>query len=464
MTYYDPQAEMYAIGAAIENKADRFEAVKKLQEEDFSTTEYKILFKTIKCLTELSRPVNRRSMMETVPPDDKAMVMAAMERCILLSQGVDADHYINVIKGHSTKRRLVHIHSKMGRELESDKDPNAIINEAQSKLSDLSCTALEKERTFADALASFADGLSYREWLRQRMEKFRAGELTLEGFKTGYRYLDDAINGFENGTYTIVGASTSTGKTTYIINLIMNLLKNHNDASIAFFTLEMTIPQLIHKLIGAYINVAPKRVKNGDLTDEEYNRYLEMEKFLLSTRLTFNNETPATENSIRNNFRRQIHNYGANVMFVDYITKIKSFNRYSSRHLEIDAISATLHDIALEFNIPVIAIAQLSRQLASRTDKRPVLSDLRESGSLEEHADNVLLLHRPKKYDSTKTEDLTEVYIAKNRHDNNLGMLSYEFHHGILVEKQPLTQIAQAILDDTDTPRTSYKSVNRYYE
>lgn len=462
MSYCNEEAEMHTIGAMVLESADRLEAVKKLRHDDFYLTEYQTIFKAITSLVEASRPVNERTVLESIGKDDQLIMLGTLRKAVLMSNGIDADHYINKVKDAAVKRKLVAIHNRLGKELEGDKYASEIIHDLQSSCSNILCQNLDKERTLTEVLSSFADGLSYRDWLRLRMEKFRSGELTLEGFQSGYQHLDDAINGFENGTYTIIGASTSTGKTTFLINLIMNVLKNHSDASIAFFTLEMTISQLIHKLIGAYINVTPKRVKNGDLSDEEFQRYLEMEPYLLSKRLIFNNETPANENSIRNNFRRHIHNYGANIMFVDYITKIKSFNKYNSRHLEIDAISATLHDIALEFNVPVIAIAQLSRQIVSRQDKRPLLSDLRESGSLEEHADNILLLHRPKKYNEGLTIDNTEVFIAKNRHDNCLGKLTYAFHQGILVELEPLQKLAQAAMSDEQATVVKYKPMRSH--
>lgn len=460
MSYYDQEAEQYVIGACILNQADRLEAIKKLHYDDFSSSEHSQLFKVIKSLVEASRPIDRRTVIGSLPND--VAVLSALEQAILYSNGVDADYYINKVKDLGTKRRLVHVYNQLGRDLESATNASDIIGNAQDKLTSLTCSDIQKEKTLAEALSSFKDGLSYRDWLREQSRKYRAGEVTLDGFTSGYDHLDGAIGGFENGTYTIIGASTSSGKTTYIINLIMNILRECPNASIAFFTLEMTIPQLIHKLMGAYVNVRPGDLKKGNVTDEELERVYVMEDILMQNRIVFNNEKPATENSIRNNFRRQIHNHGANIMFVDYITKIKSHNKYSSRHLEIDSISGTLHDIALEFNIPVIALAQLSRNLSGRLDKRPLLSDLRESGSLEEHADNVLLLHRPKKYNEALAQDYTEVYIAKNRHDNNLGKLVYSFHQGVLIEERPIEEMAQASLYDQESTKVDYAPIRSY--
>jgi len=303
MTSYDVNDELYVIGACVLNSTDLHEALKKLHHGDFASKECSELFKIISSLTAQSRPVDERTVTELLPDDKRIHLLTTLQAAILHSHGIDADFYIEKVRSNANTRKLVGIHNLMATLIQQEKPPSDIIHQVQTKLSDVIAGQNHKERTLQEALDSFKDGMSYRQWLQERCRKFRMGELELDGFSSGYKYLDECINGFENGTYTIVGATTSSGKTTYIINLIINILKNDPKACIAFFSLEMSIPQLVHKLIGAYINVSPQKIKNGDLTEEELARVYQVEENLRHQKLIFNNETPATEASIRNNFR-----------------------------------------------------------------------------------------------------------------------------------------------------------------
>lgn len=453
MTIHDPDAEMYAIGAALRSDDDRYLLLKSLSPKDFTVEVARIACEAIQQLTNTGTSVSVKNLLEELKMSHKDMLLVIasfLEKAHMMSAGIDAQHYISRIATSSKKRRVLDITHRYYSHFQNDNiNVQEYLDSMQMELSEIVCGNIDRERQFSEMLACFDEHLSYYEWIKRQCELKRKGLLKPNGFYSGFERLDKIIGCFENGTYSIIGARTSSGKTTFIINLIMNMLEQYPEDNITFFTLEMTIPSLVHKLMGAYCNVTPKKLKQGDLTEEEISRIKYMSGKLQGSHLLFNNQAGATDQSIYNIIRRHIHNHKTKIMFVDYITKIKTHSRYTSRHLEIDAISTTLHNISLEFNIPVIALAQLSRNSERRTNPVPMLSDLRESGSLEEHADNVILLHRPAKYDSNK-RDVTEVYVAKNRADNDLAKLTYSFHHGKLVEEPTLEEIRAAQMEETN--------------
>lgn len=447
-------SESYVIGASIRHPEDAFLALSKLAHSDFIESAYQDCFKAIKSLTEASRPLTVDSMANELAGNTDAV--AALHHAVLVSRGVDAAYYIDQVLNASQLRTLALIHNKLNRDLDQGKPAVEIIEQTQRELSKIVTTQANKEKTIEDLLTSFHEGRSFVDHVKHLVSNNRQGSDNFQGFRSGYKNLDAALGGFSNGTYTIIGATTSSGKTTFIINLMMNILKNYPDAAIAFFTLEMTLTELTYKLLGAYTGIPVKKIQDGFLNDEELARIEEMAPKVANLNIVLNNETPATDFSVRNAFRRQHIQYGSNIFFVDYITRMRSSTKHQNRHLEIDAISNTLNDIALEFNIPVIALAQLSRNIMNRQDKRPMLSDLRESGSLEEHAGNILLLHRPKRYDDSIIHDDTEVYIAKSRMHNELGKVTFEFSNGNLIERASLEEMAAAAFHDQKKVQIPY--------
>lgn len=234
--------------------------------------------------------------------------------------------------------------------------------------------------------------------------------------KSGFIDLDAKLSGFRPGALTIIAARPAMGKTAFGLNIMTNAIVGQN-IPIAFFSLEMTSEELMNRVLSNLASVNGNSIRQKTLSDDEWNRVLNVaEKY--SKLKAYIDETPAIDISLLRDRTKRMHKqYGIKLMIVDYLQLMHSDKkRIQNREQEIADISRGLKWIAKELHIPVIALAQLNRAVDTRAEKRPVLSDLRESGSIEQDADNVLFIHREDYYrPNAEQNHEAEIIIAKQR-------------------------------------------------
>ncbi len=260
------------------------------------------------------------------------------------------------------------------------------------------------------------------------------------GYQTGYKYLDIKLSGgFKKQDYVIVGARPSIGKTAFAISLMKEMLYKF-DYSIGFLSLEMSAPDLLERVISNISNINLKKLRMGNLSNKEMEAMTDDIEVFSSKKL-FIQDTPNMQlNDIRSQARKMKRDFGIQVLFIDYIGLIQNSNNSIPRHEQIGNISRTLKQLARELNIPIIVLSQVGRQ----TDgQMPRLSDLRESGSIEQDADIVILLHRDKEDESMVQK--TEVAIAKNRNGE-----TGKFELGFEKEKVRFVEITKIVNDENE--------------
>lgn len=237
-----------------------------------------------------------------------------------------------------------------------------------------------------------------------------------EVIKSGFVDLDGKLSGFRPGALTIIAARPAMGKTAFGINILTNAIVGQN-IPVAFFSLEMTSEELMNRVLSNLASVDGNSIRQKTLTNEEWVRVLDIaEKY--SKLKAYIDETPAIDISLlRDRTKRMYKQYGVKLMIVDYLQLMHSDKkRIQNREQEVADISRGLKSIAKELHIPVIALAQLNRAVDARAEKRPVLSDLRESGSIEQDADNILFIHREDYYrPNAEQNHEAEIIIAKQR-------------------------------------------------
>ena len=250
------------------------------------------------------------------------------------------------------------------------------------------------------------------------------GEVT--GIATGYIGLDRMTSGLHAEELIILAARPSVGKTAFVLNIAKNVAVNLNE-TVAIFSLEMGAESLVERIICSHASINAGHLKTGKLTDEEYTQYFVATGVLAEAPIYIDDTPGIRVSEIRAKCRRlkqERNNLG--LVVIDYLQLIEG-NGKESRQQEVSEISRNLKLIAREFNVPVIALSQLSRSVESRPDKRPVLSDLRESGSLEQDADIVIFLYRDKYYDENSEKgDNAEVLIRKHR-NGSVGTVELQF-------------------------------------
>ncbi len=269
-----------------------------------------------------------------------------------------------------------------------------------------------------------------REILNNRYEEFAAihadPELVQRNMiSTGYKSLDEKLGGFKRGDLIIVAARPSMGKTAIALNFAQNVAKKNRH--VAIFSLEMSKEQLTDRLIAAAMAVDSWKLQKGKLTEDEFARMGDALETLSHSKI-YLDDSPAGEGltSIKSKARRLKMESGLDLIVIDYLQLMSNGNSLN-RVQEVSEISRGLKSLARELDVPVIALSQLSRQLESRPDKRPVMSDLRESGSIEQDADIIAMLYRDDYYNEfSEMPGVTNVLIRKNR-NGPIGQIDLKF-------------------------------------
>lgn len=252
----------------------------------------------------------------------------------------------------------------------------------------------------------------------------RVGELaqysdSLSGVPTGFIDLDKLTNGLQPSDLILVAARPAMGKTAFTLNIATNVALEAK-LSVAFFSLEMSKAQLVGRILSSVAQVSAEKLRRAQLDPDDWNRVAKAAELMGNARLYIDDTADMTPQDMRSRLRRLKVDHGLDLIIVDYIQLMKGRSGKNSnaenRQQEISEISRNLKIMAREFNVPLIALSQLSRAVEARQDKRPLLSDLRESGSLEQDADIVAFLYRDKYYTKDENaQDITEVIISKHR-------------------------------------------------
>ena len=239
----------------------------------------------------------------------------------------------------------------------------------------------------------------------------------LNGLETGYRALDGMLQGLQPSSMTIVGARPGTGKTAFALGVLVHVGAVVRRPAL-YFSLEMSRQELAERILASTARIDSSKLRTGDLSDADWNRAHEAFGFLQSAKVFIDDNPALTVMDVRSRARRiKQQNGDLGVIIVDYLQLMSSRGRPENRQVEVADMSRSLKILARELQTPVIALSQLSRKLEDRADKRPIMSDLRESGSLEQDADVVLFLFRPEQYGEVPNDKKAdaEVIVGKNR-------------------------------------------------
>lgn len=319
------------------------------------------------------------------------------------------EYYSRIVEEKSILRRLIRTATKIVSEgFSSEDEVDSILNDAEKTILDVSQRKkVGAFKTIKDVLVEAYDNIE--------LLQNRDGDIT--GIPTGFLELDRMTAGFQKNDLIIVAARPSVGKTAFALNIAQNVATK-TDENVAIFSLEMGAEQLVMRMLCAEGNIDAQRLRTGRLEEEDWQK-LTMAMGSLSNAGIYIDDTPGIRvNDIRAKCRRLKQEQGLGMILIDYLQLIQGDrgNRSENRQQEVSEISRTLKEIARELEVPVIALSQLSRGVESRQDKRPMMSDIRESGSIEQDADIVAFLYRDDYYDKeSENQNIIEIIIAKQR-------------------------------------------------
>jgi replicative DNA helicase len=318
------------------------------------------------------------------------------------------EYYARIVEEKSLLRRLIRTATTIATDGYAREDEvDSLLSEAEKKILEVA------QRKNAGAFHNIKDVL-VRTYDNIELMHNRVGDIT--GIATGFAELDRMTAGFQRNDLIIVGARPSVGKTAFALNIAQNVATKTGE-NVAIFSLEMGAEQLVMRMLCAEGNIDAQRLRTGSLTDEDWGK-LTMAMGSLASSGIFIDDTPGVRISdIRSKCRRLKQEHGLGMILIDYLQLILGSGRSGeNRQQEVSEISRSLKQLARELQVPVIALSQLSRGVEQRQDKRPMMSDIRESGSIEQDADIVAFLYRDDYYDKeSENKNIIEIIIAKQR-------------------------------------------------
>lgn len=417
------EAEEAVLGSILINQETIYGVSELLDIEDFYRKSHRTIFKVMLDLNITKKAIDIITLTDYLTHISKLEEVGGIAFITSLANKVPSTanlkHYINIVKEKSMLRNIVHIAEymeNMGYDSESIDTPETVLDKAEQLLSKLTKKLVTtkvnniKEQTL-NAYIDIENIINHKD--------------ELLGLETGLYDLDNFLQGLKNSDFMILAARPSMGKTAFALNIASHL-SIKKDTPVAFFSLEMSSNQLIHRIFSSYGLIPLFNLKSGNLDDAHTQKLIKVSNKLSQSKLIINDEI-SNLMSLRSIARKLKRENDIKLIIIDYLQLLEGTRR-ENRNLEISEISRSLKILAKELDIPIIALSQLSRSVESRQVKKPMLSDLRESGSLEQDADIVMFLYREDYYNpETENKNITDVIIAKNR-NGPTGTIPVYFH------------------------------------
>ncbi|MCF6464732.1 replicative DNA helicase [Clostridium sp. Cult2] len=405
------EAEQSVLGAMILNKEAINTAIEQLHPEDFYKEANKEIFEAIIELFNRNEPVDLITLSEELRKRGTLEKLGGVTYLAELSGGVaitsNVKYYCDIVEEKSILRRLIKSCDEiLTKSYEDSEEINSIIEQAEKNIFDI--TQGRHREGFAPLKEVLLDSFT-------RIEEMAAHQGELTGLTTGFIDIDQKLSGMQKSDLILLAARPSMGKTALGINIATNS-SIKAEASVAIFSLEMSKEQLVQRMISSVSHVDLQKIISGRLNEDEWIKIIDAMGPLSQAKIFIDDTAGISLTEMKAKCRRLKIERGLDLIVIDYLQLMQSDSRQENRQQEISSISRGLKALAKEMNCPVIALSQLSRAPELRSDHRPILSDLRESGAIEQDADVVLFLYRDEYYNNdTDKKNIGEVIIAKHR-------------------------------------------------
>ncbi|MBS0624756.1 MAG: replicative DNA helicase [Verrucomicrobia bacterium] len=433
------ESEMMVLGCMLTSVNALNVASDSLDVADFYYTEHQIVFTALKIAYKADKPADIHLIAEELKRQDRLESIGGVSYLTTLAQyaGTSAfiEEYVNLVRDKALLRRMIDAAQRIEKSaLDDPPNVGAVLDEAQAQLFNISQATQRNAGVTIKELISGVKaetGMPFLKELQERQQLFQEkgpNESNITGIPTHFLDMDKMLNGFLPSNLIILGARPSMGKTALAINIAENICFKNN-IPVGIFSLEMSATQLLHRIICSQTEVESSKIVTGSLSGQEYQKIVAAAHSMQKHVMIIDDQPGLKITDIRARSRRMKEAYNVGFIVIDYLQLISGSgtNRSSeSRQIEISEISRMLKTLARELNIPILCGAQLSRKVEERQGHRPMMSDLRESGSLEQDADVVMFLFRRDYYDKNDKPGLAEIIVAKNRH-GGVGDISLTF-------------------------------------
>ena len=405
------EAEQSVIGSMIMDRDAIMTASEVITSEDFYQSQYGVLFDAMLELYNEGKPVDLVTLQERLREKDVPPEISSLEFAKDLLDAVPTSanvrHYATIVQEKSMLRKLIKVNEEIANTCYLAKERTEdILEETEKKIFDL----LQYRSTgdFVPIKQVVLNALD-------KIEKASKNKGTVTGIPTGFIDLDYKTSGFQPSDLILIAARPSMGKTAFVLNVAQNMAFKEGK-TVAIFSLEMSKEQLVNRLFSLESKVDSQALRTGNLTDEDWAKLIEGAAVVGKSNLIIDDTPGISIAELRSKCRKFKLEHNLGIIIIDYLQLMSGGKRSESRQQEISEISRSLKAVARELNVPVVALSQLSRAVEQRPDHRPMLSDLRESGAIEQDADVVMFLYRDDYYNKdTDKKNIAEVIIAKQR-------------------------------------------------
>ncbi len=405
------EAERGVLASILIDNALCYQAIELLKPDDFFRDSHRRIYEKMILLAEQRMPIDPVTLQSALARAGELEQVGGLAFLTSFLDGVghssNVESYARIIKGKAMLRRMISVCQQgIASCLDQEDDPESIVDQIEKQIFDIG------EDRIRAGFVSVAEVAGPE---LQRIEDASKRSALLTGLMTNFEEFDRLTNGLQNSDLVIIAARPSMGKTSFCLNLAENIAIQ-SGKSVGIFSLEMSKESLVTRMLCSQGRVDAQRMRGGYLNKDEWKALGEALQVLAQARIFIDDAPGITVMEMRAKARRLMSQHGLDLLIVDYLQLIRGKGRFENRQTEVSQISRDLKALAKELNVPVIALSQLSRASETRSDHRPQLSDLRESGSIEQDADVVGFIYRDEVYNATEENaGMAELIIAKQR-------------------------------------------------
>ncbi len=406
------ESEQSILGSILLDKEAIITVLETIKLEDFYKEAHKVIYECMVKLNNKGEPIDLITLTEELKKQNQLEDVGGVSYITSLSTIVpttsNVKYYADIVKEKSVLRKLIKVSNDiLNLGYDSSIKVEDILEKAEKQIFDIS-----QEKSSED----FQPINSVLMDTYDMIEKLYNNKQDITGITTGFKDLNKKTNGLQRTDLILVAARPAMGKTAFALNLVQNAALKAN-ASVAVFSLEMSKEQLVQRMLSSQSHVELKKIKTGNLDENDWPRIVDAMSVLSNSNI-YIDDTPGIKiGELRSKCRKLKIEKGLDLILIDYLQLMEGDGGNESRQQEISKISRSLKIIAKELNCPVVALSQLSRAPEQRSDHRPMLADLRESGAIEQDADIVMFLYRDEYYHpDSERKNIGEIIIAKNRH------------------------------------------------
>jgi len=409
---HNKEAEQAVIAAILIDDQALDKIIDKIKPDDFYIPGHQYLYSRILNLQESGKPVDVVTLLGTMSDEEltKAGGVDYVSSLVdILPSSANVAHYADTVRDRSVLRQLIGMASEIAETCyDNEGDVADVVEAAEKRIFSLAEKKLNSNaRSIGSLIPATIDAL----------DRLYKNKNILSGVTTGFKDFNEITNGFQPSDLIIIAGRPGMGKTAFALNVALNAAYADDNKSVAFFTLEMSSQQLVQRLLSSTAQIESAKLRSGNFTMSDWQKLSSVGGELSNIKF-FLDDTPAINPlELRAKCRRLKREQGLDIVFVDYL-QLMSSTKGDNREQQISDISRSLKALAKELDIPVVALSQLNRGVEQRQEKRPMISDLRESGAIEQDADIIIFLYRDEVYTKEKCviPGVAEVILAKHRH------------------------------------------------